>query len=309
MNKIFTKHFNINPKQKEFVDIPLEKDIKLFACPFLIENNKDIEFIQKVSPRLRAYLTELNEKYVKPNNRHQGIQFLNKLHEPNEYHLGYSIRNRGSAVGFERAELIFDSLRSNPLSSQIYLTILNEAHNILILVKGIGPDIISDITLNVCRDIFADFTYKTCLKYEIPTFKHIIEFYDSDVNMWVKKDVQLPEYLGKKIILLPRTIVCKDRAYPTYYNYFVATHHVKEEVLQSDPNDTLRKKLVHIDKEGNDIISNKEIFEYNRKPKGELFDFVKKYPSSLNEFIDYAKDHYSEIGLDALISKLKTLDN
>jgi len=39
------------------------------------------------------------------------------------------------------------------LFSSFGITITDEAHNVLLLVDGIGPDIMSDIISNICKDI------------------------------------------------------------------------------------------------------------------------------------------------------------
>ena len=104
-----------------FVDIPVDnEDLLAFICPFLIENNKTDEVISKVSKRMRNFLSELNTTYIKTNDFKNGIPFLDHLHEPNEYHLGYSGSNKGKAVSKSKAKDIFQFLRSKPIHPEVF---------------------------------------------------------------------------------------------------------------------------------------------------------------------------------------------
>lgn len=292
----FTTHFSIQASDIEFVDIPVDsEDLLAFICPFLIENNKSNRVVLKVSRRLRDFLSELNTTYIKTNDTRNGIPFLNHLHEPNEYHLGYSSTNKGKAVSNLKANQIFHFLRNNKFARQGF-SITNEAHNVLLLVDGIGQDIMSDIIANVCRDIFADFTTNICRQYSIPTREVNIEFYNDSSKKWEKKVVQLPIY-ESHIILIPNKLLSGGRAYANLYNWFISSNYISKEILnQKSP----PKKLVTQLKDGTRKAIIKEIYKQYKKPKKCLIDFVLKYVNSLDEFIAYAKIHYPELKLDHL---------
>ena len=90
------------------------------------------------------------------------------------------------------------------------ITITDEAHNVLLLVDGIGPDIMFDIISNICKDIFSEFTIKQCEKYKVSLpEKYIIEYFDDISGSWQKKEFNLPCYERKKIILVPEFHGCK----------------------------------------------------------------------------------------------------
>lgn len=295
----FTELFSINAKLIEFVDIPVNnEDILAFICPFLIENNKNEEIISEVGKRMKAFLEVLNNQYVKTNNAKDGILFLSHLHEPNEYHLGYSSINKGKAVALSKATDIFNSLRANKSTKQAS-SITNEAHNVLLLVDGIGQDIMSDIISNVCRDIFAKFTKNICDKYSIPTREVIIEYYNDDSNKWLFIKVELP-FNNSHIILVPNKVVSIKRSYSNLYNWFIASKYISEELINSRNS---YPKLIHFMKDGTKKAIIKEIYRQYKKPKSDLIDFVLKYQNSLDEFIKYAKIHYPELNIDHLKEK------
>lgn len=293
----FTKHYKINKGiALGFANIPIDQhEIEAFICPFLIEKNKQDVLILQLSERLKKFLRELNNTYIKKNDFTNGIKFLDHLHEPNEYHLGFSINNKGKAVSSSKASDIFKSLRNNVFAKQGF-SITNEAHNVLLLVDGIGQDIMSDIIANVCRDIFAKFTSDECKKLGVPTESIDIEFYNDKTNKWETAKVDLPVF-GQRIILVPSQILSGTRAFASRYNWFVASNYISKEVLKMH---NPPKKMITKMKDGTRKAIIKEIYKQYKKPKKQLVDFVLQYVDSLDEFIDYAKINYPELNLDHL---------
>jgi hypothetical protein len=297
MTKKFTTHFKIKRTDTvEFVDIPVdEEDLLAFICPFLIERDKSEKLILKVSNRLKNFLQELNSTYIKTNDFKKGIPFLNHLHEPNEYHLGYSSSNKGKAVSRSRAEDIFNALRNNRFAKKGF-SITNEAHNVLLLVDGIGQDIMSDIIANVCRDLFADFTSNICHKYSIKTYPINIEYYNDKSNRWEKKSANLPVN-NTHIILIPDKLLAGKRAYASNYNWFISSNYISKEILNQKETPKNRIMVQEM-KDGTRKAIIKEIYKQYKKPKKDLIDFVLKYSKSLDEFLEYAKTHYPELKFD-----------
>ncbi|WP_117590892.1 hypothetical protein [Flavobacterium subsaxonicum] len=296
----FKEHFGIpNDTVVDFLDIPLEEDLTAFICPFLIANNRDIQLVNEIYAQITAFLQKLNRNFIVPNNRIGGLEFLSHLHEPNEYRLGYSGRNKGSGIADLKAEIIFVSLRNNRFAQQ-GVTITNEAHNVLLLVKGIGQDIMSDTIANVSRDILAEFTEQQCIQYGVQTYNTAIEYYDPLTSLWSTRNYDLPYYNGKVIILLPKKIASGNRQYTNHYNYFLAGNHIAKDIL-NDKVDIPDGKFIAELKDGTKKIIVKQIYRTFRKPKNKLIDFVVNYQGSLLEFLDYAKTHYPELDMSSII--------
>lgn len=293
----FKDHFRINKRDfVEFVNVPLDGDLLAFICPFLIANNRDIEIVDKIYLQLEDFFINLNKNYIVPNDRKNGLLFLSELHEPNEYHFGYSDSNKGKAIAKEKAETIYDSLRRNKLSKQ-GISITNEAHNILLLVEGIGQDLMSDTISNVCRNIFAEFTQEQCGKFKIQTFKTKVNYYNSATGKWDNKEFNLPQFKGKKLILVPKFIVSGGRAYSTRYNYFISSNFISKDIMSSKVK-IKNDKMVSVLKDGTKKTIIKEIYKVYGKPKSGLVDFVLQYTGSLEDFLDYCKLHYPALNLD-----------
>jgi hypothetical protein len=299
-NMNFKENFGIPAKQPvEFLNIPLNGDLEAFIDPFLIANNIQDPMIKQVHSQMIQFLTKLNREFIVPNDRVNGLPFLDNLHEPNEYHLGYSDSNKGKAISRTRAEVIFQALRGNRFA-KVGISITNEAHNVLLLVTGIGQDIMSDTIANVCRDIFAKFTYNQCLLHRIPTDVFKMYYYNAISKQWENSDLQLPSYKGKPIILLPNKIVSSPRGYTSNFNNLVARNHISKDILSGKIGVNEVGVLVKTLKDGTRKAIIKRIVEEYGRPKDELIQFVLDYPGSLEEFLDYAKEHYPAIDLSDL---------
>lgn len=295
MKTKFKSYFNIQEKEIiDFLDIPLTEDLEAFICPFLIVNNIEIGMANEINKQMQLFLKKLNIDFIQTNDKTNGLLFLSNLHEPNEYHLGYSNANKGKAISKSKAEIIFDALRNNRFSRQAS-SVTNEAHNVLLLVKGIGQDNMSDIISNVCRNIFAEFTEKVCLKYSIPTSKVRMQFFNPTINQWDENDYNLPTFYGKHIILIPKKLASGSRAYSILYNWYVAKHYIAVEILNTNKTVENEDRFITKLKDGTKKAIIKLIVKVYGKSKSELMEFVLKYQGSLLEFQLYAKEHYPEL--------------
>lgn len=294
----FTKHFGIRNREPiEFVDIPLDEDLLAFICPFLIANNRDDSFVNEVYDQLESFLKKLNRSFIMKNDKSNGLLFLSHLHEPNEYHLGYSESNKGKAIAKDKSATVFDSLNNNQFAKQ-GLSITNEAHNVLLLVEGIGQDIMSDIISNVCRNVFGKFTEEQCYKYSISTHSTPVEYYDVSTQKWSMRNYNLPEYNGKRIILIPKNVASNRRGFTNLYNHFISSNYISVDLMKQE--NSIDNKMIVKLKDGTRRAIIKEINRAYRKPKNKLIDFVLRYNGSLQEFLDYAKEHYPALNLDKI---------
>lgn len=293
----FKKGFGINSKTSiEFINIPLENDLLAFICPFLIANSTKRKLSRDIYSRMKVFLEKLNTDFIKTNDRVNGLKFLSHLHEPNEYHLGYSDVNKGKAINKSKAEKIFDALRNNRFAKK-GISVTNEAHNVLLLVKGIGQDNMSDIIANVCRDLLAAYTEEQCIKHSIPLTEVTINYFNQTSKNWEDKTAQLPFYKKKRVIVVPDKMVCGDRQYSVHYNHFIASNYLSVDILNGRIPVKNEKRFVKQLKDGTKKAIIKEIEKVYGKPKSELIDFVLEYNDSLLKFQEYAKEHYPELDL------------
>lgn len=294
MKKIyFNDYFKIK-ESAEHLNIPLDGDLEAFLCPYKIVNNRQTELPGRVYYRSKAFMEILNG-YIQDKNNSKGLKLLFHLHESKEFHLGYSEKNKGSAVGKDKAKVIYEALENNDFVRK-KITITDEPQNVLLLVAGIGPDNMSDILSNVCKDIFAEFTYNQCIKYNIPTEKFIIEYFNDQSKKWDSKDVLLPSYQGKGIILIPKILGSPKREYYQMYNRFIAKNHIAIDILNGKKPTTNFERHIRTSKKGIQTPIVKNIMEDFGKPKGELIDFVREYgDKTLLDFQEHIKKVFSEL--------------
>ncbi|WP_438712036.1 hypothetical protein ACSTS3_06125 [Aquimarina muelleri] len=298
--KTFNEHFGITEQKTEHLNILIDNDLEAFIDPYHIANNLNNMIAKKMYIRSKSFLERLNRTYIVPNDRKNGLKFLSHLHEANEYHLGYSYNNKGKGIGPTKADLVFDSLSANKFA-KAGISVTNEAHNVLLLVKGIGQDNMSDTLANVCRDILAEFTLQQCLKYNIEVFERKIEYYDHSTAKWLTKKVKLPIYNGKHIILVPQFLTSGQRIYNNRYNWFISSNFISKEILNGTIKLDVDGKFITELKNGTKKPIIKNINNHFRKPKEKLIDFVKSYNGSLIDFQDYVKLNYPSIDIDKLL--------
>ncbi|MEO0525940.1 MAG: hypothetical protein AAFZ89_01870 [Bacteroidota bacterium] len=299
-NKTFNDYFGISDLHTEHLNILLESDLEAFIDPYHIANNLDNMLAKRMYIRSKGFLETLNRNYIVTNERKMGLAFLSHLHEANEYHLGYSGENKGKGIGDNKAEDVYDSLSANKFA-KAGVSITNEAHNVLLLVKGIGQDLMSDTLANVCRDILADFTFNQCEKYSISTGRVKIDYYDHTIKKWVKKEVGLPYYNGKHIILVPKFLTSGERIYQSRYNWFVSSNYISRDILSGKIKLSSNGNFITELKDGSKRAIIKNIHKEYKKPKERLIDFVKTYNGSLLDFKEHVKLNYPSIDFEKLM--------
>lgn len=296
----FNEHFGITEEKTEHLNILMDNDLEAFIDPYHIANNLGNMIAKKMYLRSKSFLEKLNRTFIVPNDRLNGLKFLLHLNEANEYHLGYSHNNKGKGIGPTKAEVVFDSLSANKFA-RAGVSVTNEAHNVLLLVKGIGQDNMSDTLANVCRDILADFTLKQCIKYDVEVFKTEIEYYDHSSGRWTTKEASLPYYNGKHIILVPQFLSSGQRIYTSRYNWFISSNFISKEILDGTIKLDSNGRFINELKDGTKKPIIKNINNHFRKPKDQLIDFVKSYNGSLLGFQDYVRLNYPSVNLEKLI--------
>ncbi len=296
----FNNYFHITDESYSHLNILLENDTEVFIDPYQIVNNRsEDEISERIYQRNKSFFKTLNNKYVIPKKRKEGIKFLSNLREANSYHLGYASKNNGKGVGDIKAKTIFDALSNNRFTQQ-GISIINEAHNVLLLVEGIGQDNMSDTLGSVCRDIFAEYTLKQCKKYNIQVSEFEIKFYNSSNQKWESKKVKLPSYKRKEIILVPKSLISKSTLYPNCYNWFMSKEYISKEILTKKIQVDERSRFVTKLKNGEEKCLIKEVNNRYKKKKGKLIEFEIQYNGSLDKFQEHAKIHYLSINVNDL---------
>jgi hypothetical protein len=294
----FNTYFKVAAKVTVYINILIGSDLELFIDPYSIANGQHERIAQRIYLRMKSFFETLNKTYIIPNDKRNGVIFLAPLTEANEYGFGYSDANKGKGIGPTKAEVIFKALSNNKFA-KAGVSITNEALNVLLLVKGIGQDNMSDTIASVCRDIFAEFTLQQCKLHGIATSPTKIEYYDPTTKKWLTKTIELPHYMiDKHIILVPKNLVRNTRDYTGYYNWFVASNHISKDILNGTITPTNPQKYINTLKNGDRKAIIKNINEHFKKPKEKLIDFVTEYNGSLENFQEHIKNNFPDLSDD-----------
>lgn len=104
---------------------------------------------------------------IRSGNNYRAEQLLRRLKEPNETHLGLSSgKARGRALGVESAHDVWEALSQ---SAAARTGLLKDLEDTVLMIEGVGVDIVSDMTTNIIREPLIQYTQEACEFYGIPT--------------------------------------------------------------------------------------------------------------------------------------------
>ncbi len=294
----FTKAFKMKKTQAEldFVDVPLHTDIPLFIDPYAISKRNDnwsiechntiVEFFQRAVDAIRA------------NNDGEAIRMFSQLKETNETHLGLSIgRSKGRGVSGGQAQLLHNKLKE---SSAVRTGFLSELADCELLVEGIGPDKISDITTRIIKKKLIEYTTNQCNLLGIDTDLVASGYsWDRENQCWVDSYENLPVYKGNRILLVPKAIARWEFSYDfvEYYNRFVLEY-LQIEHLNAN------SSLVQTLKKGKKRVVYKTVLKKTKKypcSKEYIYKFSKKHPDVLEKYKKTKAGRIKEISNEEII--------
>ena len=218
----FSDHFQINKKQSQldFVDIPLDTDIRLYVDPYALYISP-VDWIRTAGALVVGYFDRLLEA-LKKGDRAKAMTMLAHLHEPNETRLGQSKGSpNGRGWGDKQVRQLYDALaRSKAIRSGL----LKDIGDLEIFLPGIAEDKISDLAINVIRSELVAYTQEQCELHEVPTEEVPASvFWNPDEERWEATYAQLPVYKDEGLILVPKAAV-RRRLVPDGIEYY--THYI-----------------------------------------------------------------------------------
>ena len=277
----FSKAFKIDKTQAEldFVNIPLHTDMPLFIDPYAISKRNDpwsvdchnaiVDFFQKAVDAIRSK----NDPVAK--------KMLSMLNETNETHLGFSQgKSQGKGVSGKQALLLYKKLKESTAVKTGFITELADCE---LLVEGIGPDKISDITTRIIKQKLIEYTTHQCVLLGIDINKVSAGYYwDRDRQEWTDDYFLLPVHREQRILLVPKAIARYDFSYDyiEYHNNFILEY-LKIEHLEAN------SSLVQTLKKGKkQVVYKKTLKETGDYPcsKEFIYQFSRKHPEVLEEY-------------------------
>jgi len=274
-----SEYFNLNKTQPslDFVDVDVENDVRLFIDPrafITIPSDWGNECIALIRDYFSVLLRAIRE-----NNKSTGLYLLANLKEPKETGLGLSVQGRkGRGVGFERSEDLWEALcRSEAVQSGL----VEDLEDTALMIEGIGPDMISDITTNVIREPLIEYTQAVCQVYGIPIQQDIPSgpLWNPRDHSWISNFVHLPSGEQGKLILVPKIIIRYNMTYDPdeYYRYYLLEE-LRNEELSSNSG------LVEILKNGTRRVTKKALIGKYGTGKAVLVEQTLSHPDALRRY-------------------------
>lgn len=203
----------INPRLTDYFGLPLAQEDVGFAIPFLDQDLPFVvdPFILWKSPSqaetglhvsIIASLNHLGRLAAGKQARH-AAQTLVELSECHEVCLGNSNLGRGTRIGIELAERIVSLFQSIP---ELRAGGIKHLEELQLIVDGLGPDRVSDITCSLMKSALVDLTVSWSNEFGIPTQDTELSYFDTRDATNHTIDVALPfnPLTHKPILLVPK---------------------------------------------------------------------------------------------------------
>ena len=284
----FSDHFNLGKLQSQldFVDIPLETDIRLYVDPYALHISP-VDWLRTCGDLVVNYfqllLTALRNK-----DQTKAMMLLSNLHEPNETRLGESKgKPQGRGWGYKQAKELYDTLSQ---SKAVTSGLLKDLGDFEMLMPGIASDKISDLTINVIRGELVAYTQEQCALLDLP-IENVPAgtYWNPEDERWEAHYADLPTYNNEGLILVPK-IAVRRRLVADHEEYY--THHVLP-FLQAEHMHA-GTSLVSLLKNGESTVFKKDLRAKYRPTKDFLFSFSEQNPQVLGNYKKQLPDKVNE---------------
>ncbi|PQO27380.1 hypothetical protein C5Y96_17720 [Blastopirellula marina] len=283
MGLLFSQHYKIGLTQQDldFVDIPLDTDIRLYVDPYAFKINNHDWYVDCNNLVVDFFQTLIG--HIRDGNHVTGRMLLQNCGEPNETHLGQSSGPpRGRGVGELKGRILYGRLQTSEAAKTGFLKDLSDC---VLMIPNFGPDTISDITINVVRGKLIEFTQQQCKALGVPMRKVAAgKVWNDSTSQWESKFAELPVYNGAPLLLVPRDIVRMSLAVDpqSYYQNDVLDYLVQEHMNSNTA-------LVTVLKGGKRKVYKKDVeaAETKHRKKGlkeYLYDFSKDHLDVLHRY-------------------------
>lgn len=282
------KHFGINRSQAtvDFVDIDAHGDVALFIDPQALRTTPG-DMAAECVFYLRSFFQTVIDA-IRAGRDFEALSLLAKLSEPNETHLGLSQgRPRGRGIGRGFASTLLAALKT---SEAVKTGLLEDLDETLLLVEGVGPDLVSDITTNVIRPILIKYTQDACERYGIPVVPDVVSgnIWDPAARRWTNGfHTPLPMVNDRKLLLVPKVFARRALAYDAgeFYREYIL------EDLEEAEFKSANRELVRVLRNGDERIYRKDLRAKYGDKRADVAREVLKNPGALER---YKKDKVVE---------------
>lgn len=269
----------------DFVDVDVCGDARVFIDPRAIRLLPSAWGDECVS-LIQDFFSEVLDA-IRAGDHAKAQQLLGALREPNETHLGLSRgRARGRALGRESARDVWAALSK---SAAVSSGLLEDLEDTILMVEGIGSDIISDITTNIIRQPLIEYTQSMCEMYGIPLEPDIYSgpLWDPQRVEWVSQYVSMPRTRFGKLLLVPKVIVRSRMDYDMdeYYRHYLLEY-LRETELSANT------ELVYLLKDGRKRVNKKDLSKKYGYGKSAIVRETRNHPEILDRYREDKRRRY-----------------
>lgn len=281
-----SRYFKLGRTQPtlDFVDVDYSGDTGLFISPKALAGLPSDWGDACVSLVQSFFGTVLS--HIKAGRHGEAERLLKALREPNETHLGLSVgKSKGRALGDSSAHDVWRALSNSQAATS---GLIRDLEDTVLLIPGIGVDVISDMTTNIIRGPLIEYTQQMAAHYKIKLRPGIPSGpqWNPTKKDWYEDFVDLPMTPEGKLLLVPKAIVRRHLAYSLteYYRFHVLTH-LQDVELRAN------SQLVQITKKTKErYVTKKDVEEKYGRSKKMVSDVTIQNPSLLEEYKRKAND-------------------
>jgi len=269
--------------QLDFVDIELDTDTPLFIDPAAFHDCPGY-FAQKCAADITSFFDAVLHAAGEGDDE-MGERLLAALREPDEIHLGLSKGlPKGRGLGHLQASIIFERIKT---SKALKTGLVQDLNDVLMFVRGVGPDIVSDITTNIIRRHLIKYTQDQFdlmgleINNNIPTGL----LWDPVDAKWEEDFDEIPVVKDRRILLVPKRFVKWrydfSKAGTQYYNKFFINYIRQDQLNKNGPLVSLiPKKFGPAEKK----VFKTDIERKFPNTKGKLEEFSTNHPDIYDKF-------------------------
>jgi hypothetical protein len=154
-----------------------------------------------------AFFNYAIEEFEKGHTRE--AEYLIDFPEAPEIGLGYAVgTTKGTGLGSYLNRLVFETLTASP---ELVKRKLKHIEELQLVSLGIGADRVSDITANILKEYFIQYTRRQCELWGLTVAKGVpvLHILNIETGQWEDKYEDLPTnpYTEKPLIFVPRRLV------------------------------------------------------------------------------------------------------
>jgi len=271
-------HFGLAAAQPflDFVDVDLVGDVPLFVDPTALLYRHD-RWARHCVGLIQDFFQHVL-RLIDAGDHRRAVSLLSALGEPNETHLGFSKgKARGHGIGAISAEWLWNSLKS---SEAVRTGLLEHLEDTILMVEGIGADLVSDIATNLIRAPLIEYTEQQTNEWSIPQIPNVNPgpLWDPASKTWFHRYATMPIGPSGPFLLVPKTLVRRkvEYDYDEYYTYYILPMLEDAELRSGSP-------LVQVLRAGPRVY-HKDLVEKYGRGKSVVVEQTRKHPEVIERY-------------------------